>query len=82
MLGDYRLGIKPERAEKLILSAAKFRSPVIGQNNLNLPDTGVFEDDENQDLINIEMDEAFELNANDAHTGLTDSDNDDEYLDE
>ncbi len=28
-------------------AGTKFRSPVIGQNNLNLPDTGVFEDDEN-----------------------------------
>ena len=60
VLGDYRLSTLPERSEKIILSAAKYKSSLVGKSLPKLPTTG--EDDDDDDVIH-EMDANFETQA-------------------
>jgi hypothetical protein len=60
VLGDYRLALLPERSERLILSAANFKSKSLNKSLPKLPTTGEIDD---EDHVIDEMDTEFEVRA-------------------
>ena len=60
VLGDYRLSMLLDRSEKLILSAANFKSQSLSRSLPKLPNTGEIDD---EDRVIHEMDAEFEARA-------------------
>ena len=79
VLGDYRLALLPERSEKLILSAANFKSQSLNTSLPKLPTTGEIDDD---DHVIHAMDTEFEAQTANARQEEFDDDEeeDDDFL--